>query len=139
MGLMDGKRGLVLGVVNDYSIAWGISEQLFKEGAQLGFTHLPDKDPSNPKMARRVRKCVEQFNPKLFMPCDVQVDADIDAAFAAADRLIIRKHFPAFPLGLFMSHPALGVCVARHCGAHSEHGGDFQDQHLISHDMSSLL
>ena len=35
MGLMDGKRGLVLGVVNDYSIAWGISQQLFNEGAQL--------------------------------------------------------------------------------------------------------
>ncbi|MFO1043723.1 MAG: enoyl-ACP reductase [Planctomycetaceae bacterium] len=84
MGLMDGKRGLVLGVVNDYSIAWGISQQLFNEGAQLGFTHLPDKDPSNPKMARRVRKVVEQFDPKLFLPCDVQVDADLDNAFAAA-------------------------------------------------------
>jgi enoyl-[acyl-carrier protein] reductase I len=84
MGLMDGKRGLVLGVVNDYSIAWGIAEQLHKEGAQLGFTHLPDKDPTNPKMARRVRKAVEQFDPKLFLPCDVQVDSDLDNAFAAA-------------------------------------------------------
>ena len=61
MGLMDGKKGLVLGVVNDWSIAWGISDQLHKEGAQLGFTHLPDKDPTNPKMARRVRKAVEGF------------------------------------------------------------------------------
>ena len=84
MGLMDGKRGLVLGVVNDYSIAWGISQQLHQEGAQLGFTHLPDKDPANPKMARRVRKAVEQFDPKLFLPCDVQVDGDLDKAFAAA-------------------------------------------------------
>ncbi|MEK6261804.1 MAG: enoyl-ACP reductase [Planctomycetota bacterium] len=84
MGLMDGKKGLVLGVVNDWSIAWGISDQLHKEGAQLGFTHLPDKDPTNPKMAKRVRKAVEGFDPKLFLPCDVQNDADLDAAFAAA-------------------------------------------------------
>lgn len=84
MGLMEGKKGLVLGVVNDYSIAWGISDQLHKAGAQLGFTHLPDKDPSNPKMAKRVRKAVEAFEPKLFEPCDVQVDADLDRAFAVA-------------------------------------------------------
>ncbi|MBM4077353.1 MAG: enoyl-ACP reductase [Planctomycetes bacterium] len=84
MGLMDGKRGLVLGVVNDYSIAWGISQRLHEEGAVLGFTHLPDKDPANPKMARRVRKAVEAFDPKMFVPCDVQIDQDLDAAFATA-------------------------------------------------------
>ena len=93
MGLMDGKRGLVLGVVNDYSIAWGISEQLHNEGAQLGFTHLPDKDPVNPKMARRVRKCVEQFNPKLFMPCDVQSDTDPGQCVCRRQRDIWRTGF----------------------------------------------
>jgi hypothetical protein len=64
---------------------------------------------------------------------------DDDAAFAAADRLIVGKHFPAFPLGLFTSHPALGVCVARHCGAHNEYGNYFQDQNLIFQDISSLV
>ena len=41
MGLFTGKKGLVLGVANDRSIAWNISEALFAEGAELGFTHLP--------------------------------------------------------------------------------------------------
>ncbi|MBI1344754.1 SDR family oxidoreductase [bacterium] len=84
MGLMEGKKGLVLGVVNDYSIAWAITEELHKQGAQLGFTHLPDKDPANPKMERRVRKLVEPLNPTMICPCDVQKDEDIDAAFAMA-------------------------------------------------------
>lgn len=84
MGMMDGKKGLVLGVVNDYSIAWAITEELHKQGAQLGFTHLPDKDPANPKMERRVRKLVDPLGPKMVFPCDVQNDADLDAAFAKA-------------------------------------------------------
>lgn len=84
MGLMEGKKGLVLGVVNDYSIAWAITEELHRQGAQLGFTHLPDKDPANPKMERRVRKLVEPLNPTMICPCDVQKDEDIDAAFAMA-------------------------------------------------------
>ncbi len=84
MGMMDGKRGLVLGVVNDYSIAWAITEELHRQGASLGFTHLPDKDPANPKMERRVRKLVDPLNPKMVTPCDVQKDEDLDAAFAKA-------------------------------------------------------
>ena len=84
MGLMDGKKGLVLGVVNDYSIAWAITEELHKQGARLGFTHLPDKDPSNPKMERRVRKLVDSLNPVMVCPCDVQKDEDLDNAFAKA-------------------------------------------------------
>ncbi|HUQ71712.1 MAG TPA: enoyl-ACP reductase [Planctomycetaceae bacterium] len=84
MGMMDGKKGLVLGVVNDYSIAWAITEELHRQGASLGFTHLPDKDPSNPKMERRVRKLVDPLAPKMVFPCDVQNDADLDGAFAKA-------------------------------------------------------
>ena len=44
MGLLTGKKGLILGLVNDYSIAWGITQKLHEEGAELGFTFLPDKD-----------------------------------------------------------------------------------------------
>lgn len=84
MGLMDGKKGLVFGVANDYSIAWGISEELHRQGAQLGFTHLPDKDPAAPKMERRVRKLVDPIGAKLVVPCNVQDDADLDRTFAAA-------------------------------------------------------
>jgi enoyl-[acyl-carrier protein] reductase I len=84
MGLMDGKKGLVLGVVNDYSIAWAITEELHRHGARLGFTHLPDKDPANPKMAKRVHKLVDALNPLMVHPCDVQKDDDLDSAFAKA-------------------------------------------------------
>lgn len=79
MGLFTGKKGLVLGVANDYSIAWAISHKILEQGAELGFTHLPGD-----KMERRVRKVVDPFGPKLLVSCDVQKDDDIAAAFAAA-------------------------------------------------------
>jgi enoyl-[acyl-carrier protein] reductase I len=84
MGMMDGKKGLIFGVANDYSIAWAIAELLHKEGASLGFTHLPDKDPASPKMERRVRKLVDPIGAKMLVPCNVQEDADLDRAFAVA-------------------------------------------------------
>lgn len=84
MGLMDGKKGLVFGVANDHSIAWAIAEELHRQGAQLGFTHLPDKDPANPKMERRVRKLVDPIGAKLVTPCNVQDDADLDRVFTEA-------------------------------------------------------
>ena len=83
MGLFDGKKGLVFGIANDHSIAWAITQQLNQEGAQIGFTHLPDKDPERPRMERRLRKLVEPFA-KIIMPCDVQKDEDLDAVFSAA-------------------------------------------------------
>ena len=79
MGLFTGKKGLVFGVANDFSIAWSISAKLLEEGAEVGFTHLPGD-----KMERRVRKVVDTYNPKLVVPCDVQKDEDVAAVFAAA-------------------------------------------------------
>ncbi len=79
MGLFTGKKGLILGVANDYSIAWSISQKLIDEGAELGFTHLPGE-----KMERRVRKLTDPLGVKLLTPCDVQKDADIASTFAAA-------------------------------------------------------
>lgn len=87
MGLMDGKKGLVFGIANDYSIAWGITEELHRQGAQLGFTHLPDKDPASPKMERRVRKLVDPIGAKMVVPCNVQDDDDLDRTFAKAKEI----------------------------------------------------
>lgn len=84
MGLFAGKKGLIFGVANDRSIAWAIAEQLHAEGAEMGFTHLPDKDPERPKMEKRLRSLVEPIGAKLVLPCDVQNDQQIDAVFAAA-------------------------------------------------------
>jgi enoyl-[acyl-carrier protein] reductase I len=88
MGLFSGKKGMVLGVVNDYSIAWAISQQLLAEGAEIGFTHLPGE-----KMERRVRKLFDPIGAKLVVPCDVQDDAQIAHAFSEAKRVYGALHF----------------------------------------------
>jgi enoyl-[acyl-carrier protein] reductase I len=90
MGLFDGKKGLVFGIANDHSIAWAITQKLHAEGAEMGFTHLPDKDPERPRMERRLRKLVEPLGAKLILPCDVQRDEDLDRIFTAA-----REQFTA--------------------------------------------
>jgi enoyl-[acyl-carrier protein] reductase I len=79
MGWFSGKTGLVLGVANEYSIAWAISQKLLAEGAELGFTHLPGE-----KMERRVRKLTDPIAAKLVTPCDVQSDEDVARAFGEA-------------------------------------------------------
>lgn len=85
MGLFSGKKGLVFGIANDHSIAWAITQQLQAEGAEMGFTHLPDKDPERPRMERRLRKLVDDFA-KFILPCDVQQDAAVDAVFERAQQ-----------------------------------------------------
>jgi enoyl-[acyl-carrier protein] reductase I len=84
MGLFTGKKGLVFGIANDHSIAWAITEKLHQEGAEMGFTHLPDKDPARPRMEHRVRKLVEPLGAKLITPCDVQKEEDVDRVFQQA-------------------------------------------------------
>ena len=76
MGLFAGKKGMVLGVANDFSIAWAITQKLLAEGAEVGFTHLPGD-----KMERRVRKLAEPIGAKLITPCDVQNDDDVARVF----------------------------------------------------------
>lgn len=84
MGFFDGKRGLIFGIANEYSIAYRITQQLHEQGAEMAFTHLPDKDPARPKNANKVKKLVDSMKTKFLMPCDVTKDADLDAVFAKA-------------------------------------------------------
>ncbi|MCP4953563.1 MAG: enoyl-ACP reductase [Proteobacteria bacterium] len=82
MGLFDGKKGLILGVANDRSIAWAIAEMIMAEGGQCGFTHLPDRaDDEKKKNRRRVEKCIEKCetpdSAKFLVPLNVQDDAQI--------------------------------------------------------------
>jgi enoyl-[acyl-carrier protein] reductase I len=79
MGLFAGKKGLVLGVANEFSIAWAISQKLLAEGAEIGFTHLPGE-----KMERRVRRVVDPIGTKLLTPCDVSQDEDVARVFEQA-------------------------------------------------------
>ncbi len=88
MGIFSGKTGLVLGVANDRSIAWAISEALYAEGAELAFTHLP-----GPSSERRVCRLVGPHHPKLVVPCDVQRDEDIARVFQAVEKTCGRLDF----------------------------------------------
>jgi enoyl-[acyl-carrier protein] reductase I len=74
---MAGKRGLVMGVANDRSIAWGMAEVLAKQGAELAFTYQGES------FERRVRPLAESLGADLVLPCDVDDDGQIEAAFAA--------------------------------------------------------
>ena len=80
-GLLAGKRGLVLGVANDHSIAWGIAKALHGQGAELAFTYQGEG------FGRRVIPLAESLGAAIVMPADVQDAASLDALFAriAAD------------------------------------------------------
>ena len=88
MGMFTGKIGLIMGVANDRSIAWAISQALYAEGAELAFTHLP-----SPSSERRVREIVGPHGPKIVLPCDVQKDADVDRVFGEVRDIYGRLDF----------------------------------------------
>jgi len=81
MGLFEGKKGLILGVANDHSIAWAIAQQIMAEGGLCGFTHLPDRpDDERQRNRRRVAMLTDQApNAKFLIPLDVSNDEQIKA------------------------------------------------------------
>lgn len=93
MGLLDGKKGLVFGIANDRSIAWSVTQELHAQGAEMGFTHLPDKDLERRKAEKKLRGLVEPLGAKLIMPCDVQDDSHLDAVFAEAAKTFGKIDF----------------------------------------------
>ena len=74
-GLMTGKRGLIMGVANSHSIAYGIAEMLAKHGAELAFTFQGEA------LGNRVKPLAEGLGSKLVLPCDVEDIASVDALF----------------------------------------------------------
>ncbi|MBN9543918.1 MAG: enoyl-ACP reductase FabI [Alphaproteobacteria bacterium] len=74
--LMAGKRGLIMGVANDHSIAWGIAQMLASQGAELAFTYQGDAQ------AKRLKPLAESIGSKIVLPGDVEKDEDLDAVFA---------------------------------------------------------
>ncbi|MGL4311440.1 MAG: enoyl-ACP reductase FabI [Paracoccaceae bacterium] len=76
-GLMAGKRGLVMGLANDKSIAWGIARAVAAEGAQLAFSYQGEA------LKKRVDPLAAQLGSSLVLPCDVSDEASIDALFQA--------------------------------------------------------
>jgi enoyl-[acyl-carrier protein] reductase I len=74
-GLMHGKRGLIMGVANDHSIAWGIARTLAAHGAKLGFTYQGEA------LGKRVRPLAQTLGAELVLPCDVEDIASVDRVF----------------------------------------------------------
>jgi enoyl-[acyl-carrier protein] reductase I len=80
-GLMKGKRGLIMGVANQHSIAWGIAQALHDAGAELAFSYQGDL------FKKRVVPLVEPLKPAAMIDCDVTDPASLDAAFAELGRV----------------------------------------------------
>lgn len=74
-GFMAGKRGLIMGVANGNSIAWGIAQMLAKHGAELAFTYQGEA------LGKRVKPLAESVGSNLVIPCDVEDIASVDATF----------------------------------------------------------
>jgi enoyl-[acyl-carrier protein] reductase I len=75
---LTGKNALVTGIANNRSIAWGIAQQLHAAGANIGVTYLPD---DKGKLEKKVADLVAPLNPTLFVPLNVQDDAQIQTTF----------------------------------------------------------
>ncbi len=94
MGMLKGKRALIVGVATDRSIAWGIAQAMHAQGAELAFSY------ANDRFRERVLPLAESLGSKLTMPLDVTIDADIDSAAARLQsewgQLDIMVHAVAF-------------------------------------------
>jgi enoyl-[acyl-carrier protein] reductase I len=84
---MAGKRGLIMGVANERSIAWGIAQALHAHGAELAFTHQGEA------FGKRVRPLAESVGSALVLDCDVTNEASLDGAYAALARQWGRLDF----------------------------------------------
>ncbi|MFQ5917985.1 MAG: enoyl-ACP reductase [Candidatus Binatia bacterium] len=103
MELLKGKKGMIFGVANDRSIAWGIAQALHEEGAELAFTYAGEV------LEKRVRPLAEGIGSKIILPCDVTNDGEIDKVFQTIRKewggLDILVHAIAFANKEDLSNP----------------------------------
>ena len=92
-GLMKGKRGLIMGVANNRSIAWGVAEALHGAGAELAFTYQGDV------FKKRVVPLVEPLKPAALIDCDVSNQGSIDGAFAELGKVWPSLDFLVHAIG----------------------------------------
>ncbi|MEM9232006.1 MAG: SDR family oxidoreductase, partial [Pseudomonadota bacterium] len=78
-GLLQGKRGLIMGLANDKSIAWGIARSCYDQGAELAFTYQGEA------LGKRVRPLAEQVGSDFVLSCDVTDEASLDETFKAIE------------------------------------------------------
>lgn len=90
MASFEGKKGLIVGVANDHSIAWAIAQQIMAAGGRCGFTHLPDRpDDERQRNRRRVSQLTDKAeNAKFLIPFDATKDEDVQTLVGTA-----KEHF----------------------------------------------
>lgn len=91
--LMQGKRGVIMGVANDRSIAWGIAQAVAAQGGEIAFTYQGEA------LEKRVRPLAESVGSGLVLPCDVADDASMDEAFAAIGKAWGKIDFLVHAIG----------------------------------------
>ena len=87
MGIMTGKKGIIFGVSNTHGIAYGIAEQLHKEGAEIAFTYAGEA------MEKRVKPIAEGMNAKIIMSCDVTKEDEVAAVFKECEKIYGKLDF----------------------------------------------
>ncbi len=91
--LMQGKRGLIMGLANDKSIAWGIAKACAEHGAELAFSYQGDA------LKKRVDPLAAQIGSDIVLPCDVADEASIDALFSALEKRWGKIDFVVHAIG----------------------------------------
>jgi enoyl-[acyl-carrier protein] reductase I len=92
-GLMSGKRGLIMGLANDKSLAWGIAKALHAQGAEMAFSYMGEA------LERRVRPLAAEVGSDFLVPCDVADMDHIDAAFAEIEKRWGKLDFLVHAIG----------------------------------------
>ena len=116
-GLMNGKRGLVMGVANDHSIAWGIARCLAAAGAELAFTYQP------PSMDKRVKPLAASVGSDFVLPCDVGLEPDdadpgsVGSVFAAIEKRWGRLDFVVHAIAFSDKSFVGAMCLLDFCKA----------------------
>ena len=92
-GLMQGRRGLIMGVANDHSIAWGIAKAVAAQGAELAFTYQGEA------LGKRVKPLAESLGSSLVLPCDVEDLASVDSVFSTLEKTWGSLDFAVHAIG----------------------------------------
>ena len=104
-GLMAGKRGLIMGLANDKSLAWGIAKSLHEQGAEMAFSYQGDA------LAKRVRPLAEQVGSDFLIDCDVTDMDKLDAAFAEIETRWGTLDFVVHAIGFSDKNELRGLYV----------------------------
>jgi enoyl-[acyl-carrier protein] reductase I len=125
MGMMDGRKCLIMGVANQRSIAWGIAQALHREGAQLAFSYVNDRLKDN---VVKLASSLDGYEAMPILPCDVQSSGEVETLFSSLrerwDSLDVYLHCIAFARpedlgGAFSDLTWDGYALAHHVSAYS--------------------